>query len=617
MNFDLTEEAKKQLDYMIARHRYLHRHPCVSFHEEDARDYLATEIAALGPDTLRPCGKNGLVADLHGHTGGKTIAFRADMDALPIQEETGLPFASENPGVMHACGHDCHTAALLGLLRSMTQHRAALKYNVRFIFQYAEEPDPGGAIDMIANGCLAGVDRIYGLHVDNQLSVGTIGIKDGPYMAQPFYMEYETRFNKMQGCIDSYKQFMNIKKHMRDEKTGLYYHGYDESRQMYWADPETGCSPNFWLRAMGWFLVAMVDVLERMDEQLYNEYRGIMAMLKQAVEDMHKFQDEQTGMFWQVIDHPEAEGNYLETSGTALFAYAVLKGVRLGYLPKQKELEQESRHLGLDFSRSKETEGLDMLAGLLEEHVDWELLLSTTGLPLPAAAVKEKPVLSEPGKLHVSVARNEESFSFLYAEHLDILHRMGTVTFFNPEQDRAIPQETDLLYLPGGYPENRLEELAGARLARESIRSYIEAGGRTLAECGGMIYLSQSVLSDGDTDGGSAGSCVGNIGNEMVGVLPFSITNERKRRKLTLGYRRFDYNGWRLKGHEFHYTQFAVPETDGKEGGACSLPLSIAQVYNAKGGKVTTPVFRYKNLIASYTHLYWGEVDVMALFGEL
>ena len=289
----------------------------------------------------------------------------------------------------------------------------------------------------------------------------------------------------------------------------------------------------------------------------------------------------------------------------------------LGYLPKQKELEQESRHLGLDFSRSKETEGLDMLAGLLEDQVDWELLLSTTGLPLPAAAVKEKPVLSEPGKLHVSVARNEESFSFLYAEHLDILRRMGTVTFFNPEHDRPIPQETDLLYLPGGYPENRLEELAGARLARESIRSYIEAGGRTLAECGGMIYLSQSVLSDGDTDGGSAGSCVGNIGNEMVGVLPFSITNERKRRKLTLGYRRFDYNGWRLKGHEFHYTQFAVPETDGKEGGACSLPLSIAQVYNAKGGKVTTPVFRYKNLIASYTHLYWGEVDVMALFGEL
>lgn len=293
----------------------------------------------------------------------------------------------------------------------------------------------------------------------------------------------------------------------------------------------------------------------------------------------------------------------------------------LGYLPKQKELEQESRHLGLDFSRSKETEGVDMLAGLLEEHVDWNLLLGKTAFPLPAAVKEAVP--SERGKLHISVARNEESFSFLYAEHLDILHRLGTVTYFNPEHALAIPQDTDLLYLPGGYPENRLEELAAARHAKESIRSYIEAGGRTLAECGGMIYLSQSVLSDGDTGVGSTGSNVRSIvsgaesiGSEMVGIFPFSITNERKRRRLTLGYRQFDYNGWRLKGHEFHYTQFAVPETGVKESGVRIFPPSIAQVYNAKGGEVTTPVFRYKNLIASYTHLYWGEVDVMSLFDE-
>ncbi len=77
---------------------------------------------------------------------------------------------------------------------------------------------------------------------------------------------------------------------------------------MYWADPVTGCSPNFWLRAMGWFMVAMVDVLERMDEQLYNEYRGIMAMFKQTIEDVHKFQDEETGMFWQVIETPRRRG---------------------------------------------------------------------------------------------------------------------------------------------------------------------------------------------------------------------------------------------------------------------------------------------------------------------
>ena len=236
-----------------------------------------------------------------------------------------------------------------------------------------------------------GVERAYRILADYPRTVtGNFWHKDiypwqvwldGTYMAQPFYMEYETRFNKMQGCIDSYKQFMNIKKHMRDEKTGLYYHGYDESRQMYWADPETGCSPNFWLRAMGWFLVAMVDVLERMDEQLYNEYRGIMAMLKQAVEDMHKFQDEQSGMFWQVIDHPEAEGNYLETSGTALFAYAVLKGVRLGYLPKRMAAWAEKafygtcdRYLSKNPDGSLQLDGICLVAGLGgKDHRDGSL----------------------------------------------------------------------------------------------------------------------------------------------------------------------------------------------------------------------------------------------------
>ena len=188
---------------------------------------------------------------------------------------------------------------------------------------------------------------------------------DGAYMAQPFYMEYETRFNKMSGCIDSYRQFMNIQKYMRDPKTGLYYHGYDESRQMYWADPVTGCSPNFWLRAMGWFMVAMVDVLERMDEQLYNEYRAIQAMLKQTIEDIHKYQDEATGMFWQVIDHGGEEGNYLETSGTALFAYAVLKGVRLGLLPARMRAWAEKAFYGVcDKYLSKNPDGSLQLDGI-------------------------------------------------------------------------------------------------------------------------------------------------------------------------------------------------------------------------------------------------------------
>lgn len=194
---------------------------------------------------------------------------------------------------------------------------------------------------------------------------------DGTYMAQPFYMEYETRYNSMKGCLDSYHQFMNVKKYMKDPVTGLYYHGYDESRQMYWADPETGCSANFWLRAMGWFLVAMVDVLERMDEQLYYEYRSIMAMLKEAVEAMLPFQDPETGMFWQVIDKAGVPGNYLEASGTALFAYAVLKGVRLGYLPKRFAAYGEKafygtcdKYLGVSGDGRLQLSGICLVAGL-------------------------------------------------------------------------------------------------------------------------------------------------------------------------------------------------------------------------------------------------------------
>ena len=194
---------------------------------------------------------------------------------------------------------------------------------------------------------------------------------DGTYMAQPFYMEYETRYNGMRGCLDSYRQFMNVKKYMKDPVTGLYYHGYDESRQMYWADPVTGCSPNFWLRAMGWFLVAMVDVLERMDEQLYFEYRAIMSMFKDAAEAMLAFQDTETGMFWQVIDKPGIPGNYLESSGTALFAYAVLKGVRLGYLPKRFAAYGEKafygtcdKYLGVSADGKLQLSGICLVAGL-------------------------------------------------------------------------------------------------------------------------------------------------------------------------------------------------------------------------------------------------------------
>lgn len=285
-----------------------------------------------------------------------------------------------------------------------------------------------------------------------------------------------------------------------------------------------------------------------------------------------------------------------------------LKITSFGYLPKQQGLEQKSRHLGLDFSRSKETDSLELLVDLLEKHVDWRLLLEKTALSLPGVQDLQQEKAEEAGGLRILVARNEESFSFLYEEHLSILRCLGTVSFFNPEHNRPISQKIDLLYLPGGYPEERIEKLGKAWRTKGSIRKYIEAGGKVLAECGGMLYLSRGII-DGSNLHAPEGGCES---ERMVGVLPFYITNEKEFRKLSLGYRRFDYNGQHLRGHEFHYTTFKRNHEDTD----CGDPLlpSTIQVYNAKGQPVNTPVFRYKNVIAGYTHLYWGEINVMDLF---
>lgn len=286
----------------------------------------------------------------------------------------------------------------------------------------------------------------------------------------------------------------------------------------------------------------------------------------------------------------------------------------LGYLPKNEQLEQASRYLGLNFSQTENTGVLGLLMDLLEEHIDWKLLLEKTSLPIPEPQHEED---KEPGNLRILVAQNEESFSFLYEEHLEILRRLGTVTFFNPEHNRPISQKTDLLYLPGGYPENTPCELAKAWRTKDSIRKYVEAGGKVLAECGGMIYLSYAIEYNGWLYHEDSSEFA-----RMVGIFPFYISGKREYTKLTLGYRQFDYNNQHLRGHEFHYTQFGQVGSNRKNDESdfegyikeFSIPDSVAQVYNAKDLAVQTPIFRYKNVIASYTHLYWGEIDIMKLF---
>lgn len=203
---------------------------------------------------------------------------------------------------------------------------------------------------------------------------------DGLYMAQPFYMEYETRYNHMEHYNDIIQQFLCVKRRMKDEKTGLYYHGYDESREMYWANKETGCSQNFWLRAIGWFVMALTDTLEQMDEQIYYEYRQLSAMLKDLVDALLPYQDA-GGMFYQIVDRADAPGNYLETSGSALLACGILKAVRLHLLPERYRAFGEhafygtaEKYLKTDLNGRLTLGGICLVAGLGgEQHRDGSL----------------------------------------------------------------------------------------------------------------------------------------------------------------------------------------------------------------------------------------------------
>lgn len=188
---------------------------------------------------------------------------------------------------------------------------------------------------------------------------------DGIYMALPFYMEYEKRFDAQKDCQDICRQIANVEIRMRDPKTGLYYHGYDASRKMYWADPDTGCSPNFWLRAEGWFILGLVDVLEiMMDLPMQAESVHLQHMLLDLAKALSKYQDP-SGLWYQLIALPELEGNYLETSGTALISAALLKAVRLGFLPESFRAVGEKAFYGIvDRRLTKNADGTPCVTGI-------------------------------------------------------------------------------------------------------------------------------------------------------------------------------------------------------------------------------------------------------------
>jgi unsaturated rhamnogalacturonyl hydrolase len=156
---------------------------------------------------------------------------------------------------------------------------------------------------------------------------------DGIYMASPFLARYARDFGKPAGFDDVANQIIWIEKHARDTRTGLLYHGWDESRQQEWADPETGLSKSFWGRAMGWYAMALVDVLDFLPEK--HPRRGtVIAILQRLSEALVRYQDNSTGLWYQIVDQGKRDKNYLEASASSMFVYTLAKGVRKGYLPK-------------------------------------------------------------------------------------------------------------------------------------------------------------------------------------------------------------------------------------------------------------------------------------------
>lgn len=194
---------------------------------------------------------------------------------------------------------------------------------------------------------------------------------DGVYMAQVFSVKYAKYFGGGD-YSDPLMQIKNVRKYMFDETVGLYYHGLDCSKQAFWSDSVTGLSKNFWLRSIGWFAVAMADIIEIADKETKEEISVILAELMAGIS---KYRDPDSGMYYQVVNMPSAEGNYLETSGSSMIAYAMMKGARLGALDQSySDMGKATfdgicdKYLGFDDEGKLNLGGICLVAGLGPEN---------------------------------------------------------------------------------------------------------------------------------------------------------------------------------------------------------------------------------------------------------
>jgi amidohydrolase len=177
--------SKEVFPSLVKLRRELHQYPELAFNEFKTSERIARELKKLGINFKKGIAKTGVVGVLNGNRKGKTLALRADMDALPVLEQTNFPYKSKNKGMMHACGHDVHMTCLIGVAKIVTRLKDELPGKVKFIFQPSEEVSPGGAKPMIEAGVLENPDvsGIFALHCDPAIPIGQIGVREGPTMA--------------------------------------------------------------------------------------------------------------------------------------------------------------------------------------------------------------------------------------------------------------------------------------------------------------------------------------------------------------------------------------------------------------------------------------------------
>lgn len=178
----LGEWFSEHENWMVEIRRHLHRFPELSHHEKQTTRFVKEQLEQWNIPAVSLTGKD-VIGTLQGGKPGKTVALRADMDALPVLEETGLPFVSTVPGVMHACGHDGHTAILLTIAKVFAEHKEHIPGTIKFVFQHAEEVVPGGAMELVQAGVMDEVDGVFGLHLWQPVDKGLVAAKSGPLMA--------------------------------------------------------------------------------------------------------------------------------------------------------------------------------------------------------------------------------------------------------------------------------------------------------------------------------------------------------------------------------------------------------------------------------------------------